>query len=150
MLYPIRILRKMIFCLTYYAYSINLPSFSVVCEEVNLSAVCLVCTVKKGEGSPYSITERRVPELSPVLGRQPTSDLSHKPGGRLPLLSAVLSMGQQCQKQHQQSRIGSAQRCTFHLSRLPMDIQCDSHATEAAAPTTTVQQLTFLTHPVCP
>ena len=46
-LYPIRIVRKMIFCLTYYAYSINLPSFSVVCVEVNLSAVCLVCTVKK-------------------------------------------------------------------------------------------------------
>ena len=87
MLYPIRIVRKMIFCLPYYAYSINLPSFSVVCEEVNLSAVCLVCTVKKGKGSRYSITERRVPELIPVLGSQPTGDLSHKPGGRLPILS---------------------------------------------------------------
>jgi len=29
-----------------------------------------------------------VPELIPVLGSQPTSDVSHKPGGRLPLLSA--------------------------------------------------------------
>ena len=36
----------------------------------------------------YSITERRVPELIPVLGSQPAGDLSHKPGGRLPLLSA--------------------------------------------------------------
>ena len=43
---------------------------------------------KKGKGSPYSITERSVPELIPVLGSQPTGDVSHKPGGRLPLLSA--------------------------------------------------------------
>jgi len=43
---------------------------------------------KKGKGSPYSITECRVPELIPVLGSQPAGDLSHKPGGRLPLLSA--------------------------------------------------------------
>jgi len=32
--------------------------------------------------------ERRVPELIPVLGSQPAGDVSHKPGGRLPLLSA--------------------------------------------------------------
>ena len=43
---------------------------------------------KKCKGSPYSITERRVPELIPVLGSQPAGDVSHKPGGRLPLLSA--------------------------------------------------------------
>jgi len=43
---------------------------------------------KKGKGSPYSITERRVPGLIPVLGSQPAGDVSHKPGGRLPLLSA--------------------------------------------------------------
>jgi len=42
----------------------------------------------KGKGSPYSITERRVPELIPVLGSQPAGGGSHKPGGRLPLLSA--------------------------------------------------------------
>ena len=41
-----------------------------------------------GNSSPYSITERRVPELIPVLGSQPQGDVSHKPGGRLPLLSA--------------------------------------------------------------
>jgi len=44
--------------------------------------------IKKGIGSPYSITERRVPELVPVLGSQPAGDVNHKPGGRLPLLSA--------------------------------------------------------------
>ena len=42
----------------------------------------------KGKGSLYSITQRRVPELIPVLGSQPVGDASHKPGGRRPLLSA--------------------------------------------------------------
>jgi len=42
----------------------------------------------KGKGSPYSITERRVPELIPVLGSQPAGNVSHKPSDRLPLLSA--------------------------------------------------------------
>ena len=37
--------------------------------------------------SPYSITERRVPELIPVLGSQPAGDVSHKLDGRLPLLA---------------------------------------------------------------
>ena len=41
-----------------------------------------------GKGSPYSITERRVPELIPVLGSQSAGDVNHKPGRRLPLLSA--------------------------------------------------------------
>jgi len=43
---------------------------------------------KKGKGSPYSIAERRVPELISVLGSQPAGDVSHKPGGRLPLHSS--------------------------------------------------------------
>jgi len=42
----------------------------------------------EGKGSPYSITERRVPELIPILGSQPAGGGSHKPGGRLPLVSA--------------------------------------------------------------
>jgi len=40
-------------------------------------------------GSPYSIAERRVPELILVLGSQPAGDVSHEAGGRLPLLSAI-------------------------------------------------------------
>ena len=47
------------------------------------------CGVLKG--SPYSTAERRVPELIPVLGSQSAAHrvhVSHKPGGRLPLLSA--------------------------------------------------------------
>jgi len=43
---------------------------------------------KIGKGTPYSITERRVPELILVLGSQPAGDTSHKPGGMLSLLSA--------------------------------------------------------------
>jgi len=42
----------------------------------------------KGKGSSYLITKRRVPGLIPVLGSQLAGDVSHKPSGRLPLLSA--------------------------------------------------------------
>ena len=56
--------------------------YCYACRDVEKSQV------KKGKVSPYSITERRVPELIPVLGSQPAGDVSHKPGGRLPLLSA--------------------------------------------------------------
>jgi len=49
------------------------------------------CKVK-GKVSPYSITERKVPELIQVLGSQPAGDVSHKPGGRQPLLSAGLAV----------------------------------------------------------
>jgi len=46
-----------------------------------------VCRVDKGKGSPYLIAKHRVPELIPVLVSQPAGDVSHKPSGRLPLLS---------------------------------------------------------------
>jgi len=48
-----------------------------------LNELCIV----EGTGSPYSITDRGVPELIPVLGSQPAGDVSHKPCGRLSLLS---------------------------------------------------------------
>jgi len=41
----------------------------------------------KGKDSPYSITERMVPELILVFGSQPAGDVNHKRDGRLPLLS---------------------------------------------------------------
>jgi len=44
--------------------------------------------VSSKKGSPYSTAEHRVLELIPVLGSQPADDVSHKPGSRLPLLSA--------------------------------------------------------------
>jgi len=52
------------------------------------STAATCSAAKKGKGSPYSIAERRVPELIPVLGSQPAGNVSHKPGGRLPLLFA--------------------------------------------------------------
>ena len=48
---------------------------------------CLVYHYRKAKGSLYSITKCRVPELIPVLGSQHAGDVSHKPSGRLPLLS---------------------------------------------------------------
>jgi len=50
--------------------------------------VDLLFLLLKGKGSPYSIAKRRVPELIMVLGSRPAGDVSHKPGGMLPLLSA--------------------------------------------------------------
>jgi len=48
------------------------------------------CNVLKAskKGSLYSITEHSVPELIPVVGSQHAGEVSHKPGGTLPLLSA--------------------------------------------------------------
>ena len=45
---------------------------------------------KKGKGSPYSITERWVPELIPVLYSQPAGDVSHKPN------LAAITLRQDC------------------------------------------------------
>ena len=59
---------------------------------MSLLYVSVSCTVvalcKKGKDSPYSIIERRVSELIPILGSQPAGDVNHKPGGSLRLLSA--------------------------------------------------------------
>ena len=52
-------------------------------------------TVEKGKGNPYSITERKVPEMIPVLGSQPAGDVSHKPGGRLPYFQTSLQLPSQ-------------------------------------------------------
>jgi len=63
----------------------------VVC--IDIDQLCRIALFdpaipKKGKGSPYSITKRRAPELIAVLCSQPAGDVSHKPGGRLPSLSA--------------------------------------------------------------
>ena len=65
--------------------------FSVVNEKALFSNDIKV----KGKGSPYSITERRVPELFPVLGSQAVGDVNHKPDDRLPLLSPGLQLPSQ-------------------------------------------------------
>jgi len=47
-------------------------------------SVCLSVCVSVG----HNHKKRRVPQRIPVLGSQSADDVSHKPGGRLPLLSA--------------------------------------------------------------
>ena len=63
----------------------NLILHDVACDGVITAARIQSINKKR---SPYSITQRRVPELIPVLGSQPAGDVSHKPSDRLPLLSA--------------------------------------------------------------
>jgi len=84
-------------------YQLLLESMTSHCQCIVFAVYDLVCLAfiflgylflqamkyKKGKGSPYSITERKVPALIPVLGSQPAGDASHKLGGRLPLLSAT-------------------------------------------------------------
>ena len=55
--------------------------------SIRVESEMIIFEIAPTKGSPYTITERRVPELIPVLGSQPAGDVNHKPGGRLPLLS---------------------------------------------------------------
>jgi len=73
--------------------SLSLASFKSRLVFTFLLPACPGCSEKRPlsgcskKGSAYSIVERRVPELFLVLGTQPAGGVSHKPGGRLPLLS---------------------------------------------------------------
>ena len=60
---------------------------AILYRSDTLVCITVALTAEK-KGSPYSIAERRVPVLIHVLGSQPAGDVSHKLGGRLPLLSA--------------------------------------------------------------
>ena len=72
--------------------SVYVGSVAILSVQLTVSSFTVTCIVnteftdhvKKGKGSPYSITERRVLELIPVLGSRPAGDVSRKPGGRLP------------------------------------------------------------------
>ena len=59
----------------------------VVCATIHCMALEHTVPQSKGKDSPYSITERMVPELILVFCSQPAGDVNHKPDGRLPLLS---------------------------------------------------------------
>jgi len=74
---------------------------------------------KKGKGSPYSISECMVPELIPVLCSQPAGDLSHKPGGRLPLLSARPAINLATLKR---AATNFAVWCTMGVDSLPKSV----------------------------
>ena len=85
------------------AGALCLQRYRTTCPELSDLVRCSVCgqsvrsrsrrwravpTSDVKKGSPCSITERWVPELISVLGIQPAGNVSHKPGGRLPLLPA--------------------------------------------------------------
>ena len=70
------------------AHRLNFDSPVFIIFRLLTILFCIVCCTSAYKGRPYSINERRIPELIPVLGSQPAGDVSHKPGGRLPLLSA--------------------------------------------------------------
>jgi len=84
-----------------YVHPRLLAEFAIVCLfvcqsvcRIFVNVLCRFCQLLETsklldweKGSPYWITDRRVPELTTVLGSQPAGDVSHKPGGRLPLLS---------------------------------------------------------------
>jgi len=57
-------------------------------RQGNRQLLLLILNIINRKNSSYSIAEPRVPELIPVLGSQPAGDVTHKLGGRLPLLSA--------------------------------------------------------------
>jgi len=58
-------------------------------EDIQVIRDMSILMIKKAKVAHiYSITKRRVPELIPVLVSQPSGDVSHKPGSRLPLLFA--------------------------------------------------------------
>jgi len=81
-------------CLFYYSHSTSAIVANEIVSSTKIKCLCSLLQFahedqsKKGKGSTCSITQRRVPELIPVFGSQPAGDVSHKPGGRLPLLSA--------------------------------------------------------------
>jgi len=80
------------------------------------------------KGSAYSITERRVPELILVLGSQPAGDVSHKPGGRLPLLSARPAVTLASLKRAATSFAVLVNRGTMGVNSLPKTVtrqRCD-------------------------
>jgi len=66
---------------------VPLPLTVSCSSKIQIGFTFLLPAYPGKKGSLYSITEHRVPELIPVLGRQPAGDVNHKPDGRLILLS---------------------------------------------------------------
>ena len=85
--------------------------------------------------SPYSITERRVPELIPVLGSQPAGDMGHKPGGRLPLLSGRPAVTHATLKR---AASNFAALCTIGVNSLPKRSDCDLNLGPSAPESSTL------------
>jgi len=93
-----------------------------------------------------------VPELIPVLGSQPEGDVSHKPGGRLPLLSArpaviVATLKKGCYQFH-----CLVNRGTMGVNSLPKTVTgqrrgCDLN-TDPSAPESSTLTTRLPSHPL--
>jgi len=70
--------------------AVNSLTGQPICRQNYIASIfcCISVQCSYMNSLPYLITDRRVLELIPVLGSQPAGDVSHKPGGRLLLLSA--------------------------------------------------------------
>ena len=79
------------------------------------------------KGSPYSITKRRVPELIPVLGSHPAGDVSHKPGGRLSLLSTRPAVTLATPKRAATNFTASINRGAMGVNSLPKTVTRKRH-----------------------
>ena len=106
----------------------------------------------KSKVSSYSITDRRVPELIIVLGSQPASDVSHKPGGRMPLLSTRPAVTLLTHKSCYQFRC-LVNRGTMGVNSLPKTITrqrrgCDLNA-GPTAPESSTLTTRLPSHPLC-
>ena len=64
----------------------SVPAIIILMTDTRRIKGCII--IGKGKGSPYSTAKHKVLEPIVVLGSQPAGDVSHKPGSRLPLLSA--------------------------------------------------------------
>ena len=90
------------------------PLTQVVPEKRAIKRAC--------KGSPYSITEHRVPELILVLCSQPAGYVSHKPGGRLPLFSARSAVTPATLKRAATSFCCLVNRGTMGVNSLPKTV----------------------------
>jgi len=116
-----------------------------VCHYLHTHRSHKYLTVLKGKGSPYSITECRVPKLIPVHSSHFAGDMSHKSGGRLPLLSIRPAVTLATLKRAATIFCCLVNRGTFGMNSLPKtvirqrrdcDLNSDPFAPESSTLTT--------------
>jgi len=91
----------------------------------------------------YWITERRVPELISVLDSQPASDVNHKPGSRLPLLSTRPAVTPATLKRVATNFAAMVNRGTMGVNSLPKTVSrqrrdCDLNPGPSASESSTL------------
>jgi len=114
---------------------------------------CKIICTQKGKCSPHSITERRFPELIPVLGSQPAGDMSHTPDGR-----GAITFRQACSYPRNPQE-GCYQFCCFvnrgtmGVNSLPKTVTrqrrgCDLNP-DPSAPESSTLTTRLPSHPIC-